>query len=50
MNPGRLIPAAVPAEALEIFEAKYGEEVGYHASLGLVARTTDRVGPTDFED
>jgi len=50
MNPGRLTAAAAPATAWEIFETKYGEEVGYHASLGLIAHATDQVGPTDFQD
>jgi hypothetical protein len=50
MNPGRLAAAAVPAAAWEIFEAGYGEEVGYRASLGLIALACDRVRPTDFED
>jgi maleate isomerase len=41
---------AARATAWEIFEAKYGKEVGWRASLGLIALATDRVGPVDFED
>jgi maleate isomerase len=41
--------AAKPS-SWEIFVAKFGEEVGWRASLGLIALATDRVGPVDFED
>lgn len=34
----------------EIFEPEFGKELGWRASLGLIALATDRVGPLDFDD